>query len=61
MKTAKSIMRGFLWIIAILLQIVVGFVTGYIFFAEGYGDLVFMWLGITLGVFVTGILSTVFR
>lgn len=60
MKTAKAALHGFLWIIIILFQIVVGFVTGYNFFAEGYGDLVFMWLGITLGVFVIGLVSTVF-
>lgn len=61
MKIAKAALDGFVWVIAILFQALAGLVTGYIFFADGYGDIVFMWLGITLGVFVIGVLVTIFR
>ena len=61
MKTSKAALHGFVWVIAILFQTLTGLVAGYIFFAEGYGDIVFMWLGITLGVFVSGVLVTIFR
>ncbi len=57
----KIILNILTWIISVTFQIVTGFVVGYIFFAEGYGNILFLWIGITLGVFLVGILGTILR
>ena len=61
MKTVKTILNIIAWLVTVIFQITIGFLAGYIFFAEGYGNIVFMWIGITSSVFLIGLVATVFR
>lgn len=61
MRTIKTLLDFVAWIVSVLLQIVGGLVGGYIMFAEGYGDLVYMWLGMTVSIFLLGVLAIFFR
>jgi hypothetical protein len=61
MKIVKTTLNIAAWVIAIVFQIVMGFIVGYTFFAEGYGNIIFMWIGMTIGIFLMGMLVTVFR
>ncbi len=61
MNTLKKVLSGILWVSTIFLQLIAGLIAGYITFAEGYGNILFMWLGITFGVFLVGTLGILFR
>ncbi len=61
MKTIKWILNVAAWIIVIFFQIVYGFSVGVFAFTEGYGNIIFMWVGMTLTVFLIGAVNITLR
>lgn len=61
MKTVTTFLNDMTWLITIAFQIAIGFIAGYIFFAEGYGNILFMWVGVTITVFLIGLIAIFFR
>ena len=61
MKTVKKILNIVTWIIAIFFQFVYGVMAALYVFTDSYANVIAMWAGMTLVVFIIGVVNIIFR
>jgi hypothetical protein len=61
MKIVKRILSIVSWIIVVFLQWAIGFSAGTIAFIKSHANIIYMWVGMTFGVFVIGVVNIMLR